>query len=118
MADKWKSKGKNFTWQEEQQHSFDTIKQALAIVPILAIVDPTKSFLVAIDASEKAIGAVLLQEGRPIAFEVRNLIKLNRIILLMKGNFMPLCMHLRNGVITCMAPNLTLCLTKKVFNGL
>ncbi|MCO5582166.1 hypothetical protein L7F22_036056 [Adiantum nelumboides] len=59
----------------EQQHSFDTIKQALATAPILAIVDPTKPFVVEIDASDKAIGAVLLREDRPIAFESKKLDK-------------------------------------------
>ena len=75
MANQLKSKGKHFNWQEEQQSNFDTIKQALATDPILAIVDPTKPFVVEIDASDKAIDAVLLQEGRFIAFESKKLDK-------------------------------------------
>ena len=75
MTDQLKSKGKNFSWQEEQHSIFDQIKQALAIAPILAIVDPTKPFVLEMDASDKAIGAVLLQEGRPIAFESKKLDK-------------------------------------------
>ena len=75
MTDQLKSKGQNFNWKEEQQHSFDKIKQALATAPILAIVNPAKPFVLETDASDKAIGAVLLQEGRPIAFESKNLDK-------------------------------------------
>ena len=44
MTDQLKSKGKHFNWQEEQQSNFDTIKQALSIAPILAIVNHTKLF--------------------------------------------------------------------------
>ena len=63
MTDQLKSKGKHFNWQTEQQRSFDMIEHALATAPILAIVDPTKPFVLETDASDKAIGAVLLQEG-------------------------------------------------------
>ena len=75
MIDQLKEKGKNVTWQEEQQHSFDTIKQALTIAHILAIVDPTNPIVLETDAIDKAIGAILLQEGWPIAFESKKLDK-------------------------------------------
>ena len=45
MADQLKNKGKTFTWNKEQQASFDKIKVALASAPILVIVDPTKPFV-------------------------------------------------------------------------
>ena len=75
MIDQLKAKGKNFTWNKEQQASFDKIKVALASAPILAIVDPTKPFVVEINTSDRAIGAVLLQDGKPIAFESKKLDK-------------------------------------------
>ena len=37
MTNQLKPKGKNFNWQEKQQHKVDTIKQALVATPILAI---------------------------------------------------------------------------------
>ncbi|MCO5604546.1 hypothetical protein L7F22_058713 [Adiantum nelumboides] len=73
MTDQLKGKGKTFTWGEEQQRSFEKLKIALASAPILAIVDPTKPFVVETDASDRAIGAVLLQDGRPIVFESKKL---------------------------------------------
>ena len=47
----------------------------MATTSILDIVDPTKPFVVKIDASDKAIGVILLQAGRPIAFENKKLDK-------------------------------------------
>ena len=75
MTNQLKDKGRSFTWGEEQQRSFDKLKVAIATAPILAIVDPHKPFVVETDASATAIGAVLIQDGRPIAFESK---KLNR----------------------------------------
>ena len=75
MANQLKDKGHSFTWGKEQQCSFGKIKIAIATAPILAIVDPHKPFVVETDASATAIGAVLIQDGRPIAFESK---KLNR----------------------------------------
>ncbi|MCO5559584.1 hypothetical protein L7F22_013185 [Adiantum nelumboides] len=73
MTDQLKGKGKTLTWGEEQQRSFEKLKVALASAHILAIVDPTKPFVVETHASDRAIGAVLLQDGQPIAFESKKL---------------------------------------------
>ena len=75
MIDQLKGTGKPFQWGDEQHRSFEKLKVALAIAPILAIVNPHKPFVSKIDANAKAVGAVLLQDGRPIAFESK---KLNR----------------------------------------
>ena len=56
-----------------QQQSFEALKQVVSTAPILKIVDLEKPFILKIDASRVAVGAVLSQDGRPIAFESKKL---------------------------------------------
>ena len=60
-------------WTTVQQESFDSLKQVVSTAPVLKIVDPEKPFDLETDASGVAVGAVLNQEGRPIAFESKKL---------------------------------------------
>ena len=57
----------------EQQSSFENLKVAIATAPVLVVVDPHKPFIMETDASASAVGAVLLQDGRPVAFESKKL---------------------------------------------
>ena len=63
-----------FDWTSECQAAFDGLKQDLTSAPVLSAPDFTKAFEVVADASEWSIGAVLLQDGRPLAFESRKMI--------------------------------------------
>ena len=62
-----------FIWGKNQQESFSALKRAVVTGPVLRIVDPHKPFFLETDASGIAVGAVLLQEGRPVAFESKKL---------------------------------------------
>jgi len=54
--------------------AFETVKYALTHAPVLSLPDFTKPFEVICDASIEGLGAVLLQQDKPLAFESRKLI--------------------------------------------
>ena len=58
-----------WNWTDRCREAFDKAKETLITVPVLAQADFDKPFEVVADACGFGIGAVLLQEGRPIAFE-------------------------------------------------
>lgn len=57
-----------FQWNEEAQAALENLKQLVAELPILTVPDFSKMFTIETDASNKGLGAVLMQEGRPVAF--------------------------------------------------
>ena len=58
-----------FSWTPEAPKAFEHIKQEMWIALVLAMPDFTKTFIVECDASQNGTGVVLMQEGRPSAFE-------------------------------------------------
>ncbi|KAH9670137.1 Endonuclease [Citrus sinensis] len=66
-------KNRTWHWSKECQRAFGELKKAIFEQPILALPDHTKPFEVQTDASDFAIGGVLMQECHPIAFESRKL---------------------------------------------
>ncbi|GJV32485.1 putative mitochondrial protein [Tanacetum coccineum] len=57
-----------FVWDESRQNAFIALKQAMTQALVLALPKFSKSFMVENDASGLEIGAVLQQEGHPIAY--------------------------------------------------
>ncbi|GJP86348.1 hypothetical protein CLOP_g16380 [Closterium sp. NIES-67] len=66
-------KGNAWEWTRQCQEAFDEVKTKLTNAPVLVLPDPSKPYEVVTVASIVGIGAVLLQEGRPVAFESRKL---------------------------------------------
>ena len=57
-----------FKWTAEAERNFKLLKKKITEKPIFILPNFTKPFQVKCDASEEAIGAVLSQDDRPIAY--------------------------------------------------
>nr|GEY68775.1 gypsy/Ty3 retroelement polyprotein [Tanacetum cinerariifolium] len=57
-----------FEWDEVAHIALTELKQVMTQAPVLALLNFQKTFVVEIDASSLGIGAVLQQEGYPIAY--------------------------------------------------
>ncbi|KAL9459867.1 hypothetical protein AB3S75_003133 [Citrus x aurantiifolia] len=58
----------SFTWSPTAEAAFDELRQAMASTPVLALPNFTKPFSIECDTSGRGIGAVLMQESRPLAY--------------------------------------------------
>ena len=62
-----------FEWTEECERSFQELKSRLTSTPILIIPTNTSGFVVFSDASRKGLGCVLMQNGKVVAYALRQL---------------------------------------------
>ncbi|GJV74297.1 putative reverse transcriptase domain-containing protein [Tanacetum coccineum] len=58
----------NYVWNEEQESTFQLLKQKLCEAPILALPEGNDNFVVYCDASLQGLGAVLMQREKVIAY--------------------------------------------------
>jgi transposase InsO family protein len=57
-----------FVWTSDHQDAFEALKVALSSAPVMAAPDFSKQFCIKTDACAYGIGAVLVQDGHPLAF--------------------------------------------------
>ena len=66
-------KDAEFVWTGAHTKAFANIKAAICKETTLALFDPNKDTVIRVDASLRGIGAVLLQDNKPISFASKSL---------------------------------------------
>ncbi len=73
MTNLLKKSFKTYEWDEACNVAFETLKGILVKALMLKLLDFDKDFEIHSDASDFAIERVLMQDGRPVAFESKKL---------------------------------------------
>lgn len=107
---------KNFVWTESAQQAFDLLKKAMSHTPVLVLPDFNLPFVIETDACEDGIGAVLLQQGHPVAYLSRALGVNNKKLSIYEKEFMAIMMavdkwraYLQRGPFTIKTDHKSLC---------
>jgi len=83
---------KTFQWSPEAQQAFQHIKQAMTNTPVLAMPNFNLPFTVETDACGEGLGAVLMQQGQPIAFLSKALAERQKSLSIYEKEFLALIM--------------------------
>ncbi|KAE8892937.1 hypothetical protein PF003_g23041 [Phytophthora fragariae] len=81
------SPSQSFQWSATEQAAFDAVKDALAQCVLLAFPENGRQFHVYTDASKLQLGAVITQDGQPLAFGPRNATRRRQRIRPIDWNF-------------------------------
>lgn len=57
-----------FEWNSEATRAFLELKTAMTSAPLLALPNFNKTFIVEVDACGTGVGAILMQDGHPLAY--------------------------------------------------
>jgi len=67
-----------FDWLPQHEKAFEKVKELITNAPVLKYYDATCDVTIECDSSDVGLGAVLLQNGQPVAFASRALTKTER----------------------------------------
>ncbi len=74
----FKKSNVTYKWEEACDEAFEALKGILVKAPVLKLPDFAKDFEIHSDASDFAIGGVIMQDGKPVAFESKKLSETER----------------------------------------
>ena len=78
--------------------AFKTIRNKLTTAPVLADYNPNEKLVLSVDSSSTALGAVLLQNGRPLGYASRALSDVQQRYAQIKKKWQLLFLELRNFI--------------------
>eukprot|EP00957_Ditylum_brightwellii_P118288 9021819-Ditylum_brightwellii.AAC.1 len=78
-----------FIWTSEHQEAFEQMKALMVLDALVVFPNHNLLFQVYTDASDYQMGAVIIQNGRPVAYWSRKLSAAQKIIQLWRRNFSP-----------------------------
>lgn len=90
-----------FEWSEEARVAFENLKQSLCAASVLALPMFDKPFVVETDACGQGIGAVLMQQGHPLAYISRHLKGKQLHLSIYEKELLVVVFAVRSGVIIC-----------------
>lgn len=85
-------KNAKFVWTDQAHQAFLALKQDMVTAPVLISPDFSKSFTIETDACSTGIGAVLSQEGHPVAFYSKALGVNNQKLSIYEKEFLAIMM--------------------------
>jgi hypothetical protein len=85
-------KGEDFPWTPVTDAAFQELKTWLVHVPVLALRDSSKPFVVKTDACQYGVGVVLMQQGHPIAYLSMALFPRNQTLSIYKKECLAILM--------------------------
>ncbi|XP_035549739.1 uncharacterized protein LOC118349426 [Juglans regia] len=84
-----------FVWNSEATKAFGELKAAVTSPPVLALPDFTKGFIIECDACANGVGAVLMQDQRPLAFLSQALKGKNLLLSTYENEFLALVLAVK-----------------------
>ncbi|XP_072954520.1 uncharacterized mitochondrial protein AtMg00860-like [Typha angustifolia] len=69
-----------FIWMDKAREAFEAMKKVMISALVLALADFTKSFTIECDVFGVDIGAILMQEGRPMAYMSKALFERSQML--------------------------------------
>ena len=81
--------------------SLEALKTAMINLPTLAVPNFEELFVIESDASGKGIGAVLMQQGRPLAYMSKALSERAQKKSVYERELMAIVLAIQNGDLTC-----------------
>lgn len=77
-----------FRWNADAEKAFTKLKEAMSTAPVLVLPDFSQPFVIETDASGHGVGAVLMQNNKPIAYMSKILCPKNQALSIYEREFL------------------------------